>query len=167
MPRVRRDVLIALTVTALTVSACGGDDGTATTSAAPTPTTAETTAAPATTTSAAPDTTTATSPSTTPATVPATTAAPTTTTDPGAIDLVVVGGQPADGLVEATVAFGTPVTITITADTADEAHLHGYDLEVDLQPGVTAPLAFTATTPGTFELELHDSLAVLLLLTVA
>ena len=31
--------------------------------------------------------------------------------------------------------MNTPVTIEVTSDTADEVHLHGYDIEKELVPG--------------------------------
>jgi hypothetical protein len=61
---------------------------------------------------------------------------------------------------------GAPVTITVTSDVADEAHLHGYDLETELTPGTPAELRFDATVPGVFELELHSAEKVLLTLQV-
>lgn len=55
------------------------------------------------------------------------------------------------------VSLGDEVLVRITADTADEVHLHGYDLLVALEAGVTAELRFDADIPGVFELELHDA----------
>jgi heme/copper-type cytochrome/quinol oxidase subunit 2 len=64
------------------------------------------------------------------------------------------------------VEAGRPVTLTVTSDVADEAHLHGYDLETELTPGQAAELRFDATIPGVFELELHEAGTVLLTLQV-
>ena len=64
------------------------------------------------------------------------------------------------------VPAGSPVTITITSDVADQAHLHGYDLEAELAPGEPAELRFDADIPGVFELELHEAGTVLLTLQV-
>jgi hypothetical protein len=58
------------------------------------------------------------------------------------------------------------VTLTITSDVADEVHLHGYDLTAALTPGTPAELAFDATIPGVFEVELHETGTVLLSLQV-
>jgi hypothetical protein len=52
---------------------------------------------------------------------------------------------------------GAVVEITVTGDTADEFHLHGYDRELQITPGRPATLRFTAGTPGVFEAELHHS----------
>ena len=66
-----------------------------------------------------------------------------------------------NGVVKGPVVYkvqeGDAVEIQITSDKTDEAHLHGYDLHADLQPGIAAHLRFTADRSGRFELELHDS----------
>jgi hypothetical protein len=36
----------------------------------------------------------------------------------------------------------------VTADRADEVHLHGYDRKVDIEPGTPAVLEFQADTRG-------------------
>ena len=54
------------------------------------------------------------------------------------------------------VALGADVRIEITSDVADEAHLHGYDLALDMEPGEPGVLEFTADIEGRFELETHD-----------
>ena len=68
---------------------------------------------------------------------------------------VVSGGKLAAGPKGVAVQQGTRVRVVIESDRADELHLHGYDLHLDLEPGVAATLAFTAETAGRFELELH------------
>ncbi|SFF44942.1 hypothetical protein SAMN04488120_104203 [Fontimonas thermophila] len=59
----------------------------------------------------------------------------------------------ADGVLR--VRKGEAVVITVSSDRADELHLHGYDLTLDLRPGETGTLAFTAAHAGRFEIELH------------
>jgi heme/copper-type cytochrome/quinol oxidase subunit 2 len=49
------------------------------------------------------------------------------------------------------------VRLEVTADRADEVHLHGYDRKVDIEPGTPAVLEFTADAPGVFEVELEDA----------
>ncbi|MCW2902655.1 MAG: hypothetical protein JWO67_4920 [Streptosporangiaceae bacterium] len=56
-----------------------------------------------------------------------------------------------------TVRRGQVVRIVITSDAAEELHLHGYDLELELKPGVTGVLRFVSDHPGVFEAELHRS----------
>jgi ABC-type glycerol-3-phosphate transport system substrate-binding protein len=55
------------------------------------------------------------------------------------------------------VALGGTVEITVTADVADEVHVHGYDLHGDVAPGSPAVVRFTADVPGVFEVELEDA----------
>jgi heme/copper-type cytochrome/quinol oxidase subunit 2 len=64
------------------------------------------------------------------------------------------------------VATGSPVTLVVTSDVADEVHLHGYDIEKELTPGTPATLQFTATLSGVFEVELHKANVVLVRLQV-
>ena len=54
------------------------------------------------------------------------------------------------------VALGSEVRLEVTADRADEVHLHGYDRKVDVEPGTPAVLEFQADTPGVFEVELEE-----------
>jgi small nuclear ribonucleoprotein (snRNP)-like protein len=91
---------------------------------------------------------------------PATTEAPPATTAPPKpeverVTIRVRGGQPVGGIVRIAVDRGTRVVLEITSDVADEAHLHGYDLSMNLAPGQPNTLSFVAKTPGRFELELH------------
>ncbi len=68
------------------------------------------------------------------------------------IEAGVVMGEP-----RVEVALGEMVTLVVTSDTADEVHVHGYDLYLDLEPGVSAQLEFVADVPGIFEVELEDA----------
>ncbi|OFW65152.1 MAG: hypothetical protein A2135_03315 [Actinobacteria bacterium RBG_16_67_15] len=52
---------------------------------------------------------------------------------------------------------GSTVHLTVTSDVADEAHIHGYDLMVELEAGVEGSLDFTVDIPGIFEMELEGS----------
>jgi hypothetical protein len=66
-----------------------------------------------------------------------------------------------------SVPKGTAVTIELTDPAADESyHLHGYDIETEVKKGETAKLAFTASDTGQFDLESHNTNAVLLVLVV-
>ncbi|ALE84497.1 hypothetical protein XF36_16260 [Pseudonocardia sp. HH130629-09] len=77
------------------------------------------------------------------------------------VEFRVVDGEVEGGATRITVERGTPVNLVVTADRADEAHLHGYDRAVALQPGRRAEVRFTADVPGSFEFELHGSGALL------
>lgn len=83
------------------------------------------------------------------------------------IEVRVAGGEVSGDTGRVPVAVGEQVTLVITSDAADEAHLHGYDLTADLAPGTPAEITFTATIPGVFEVELHDSGTALLALQVS
>ena len=52
---------------------------------------------------------------------------------------------------------GDHVKITITSNASDEAHLHGIDKEVELEPGKPATIEFDADEQGAYELELHHA----------
>jgi hypothetical protein len=82
------------------------------------------------------------------------------------IEVQVSGGQVSGDTGRVPVAVGEHVTLVITSDAADEAHLHGYDLESELLPGQPAELTFDATIPGVFEVELHEAGTLLLSLQV-
>ncbi len=50
---------------------------------------------------------------------------------------------------------GERVRLVVSADVADEVHVHGYDLTGDVAPGSPAVIAFRADAPGVFEVELE------------
>lgn len=129
-------VVLAAAVVALT--ACGGDDST---TAQPPPPPATTTAPPP-----------APPPPPPPPPPPAPKPKPTVTT----VRIVYRDGKVVGGLKRATVKKGEKVVLVVRSDVAEEAHLHGYDTSVDVAPGRPARLAFTASLPGRFELELED-----------
>jgi heme/copper-type cytochrome/quinol oxidase subunit 2 len=79
-------------------------------------------------------------------------AAPATT-----ITVTVQGGKVRTPSRRVTVRRGRTVEIVVTSDAADEFHLHGYDREIELRPGVPGVLRFVADQPGVFEAELHKS----------
>lgn len=126
----------ALTASVIALAGCGGstNDNAADTSAAtvgtPTPTVTETQA---TTTQPKPK--------------------PKATT----ILIDVVGGLPKGGIARPRVKKNERVVIVVRSDTADELHLHGYDISRPIPAGGKARLAFVAKIPGRFELELEES----------
>ena len=82
------------------------------------------------------------------------------------IEAQVIGGQATGDTGRVPVPAGEHVTLVITSDVADTVHVHGYDLEADLGPSTPTTLAFEATVPGVFEVELHEEGTVLLTLQV-
>jgi hypothetical protein len=133
--RCRAAVAVLTTVAALTLAACG-DDG------SPQATGTTTTTVPAATATT---------------TGSGTTAGPTTTADSTpTIEVRVVGGKPQGGVRREQVKTGETLVLRVTADVADEVHLHGYDKSAEVAPGKPAQIRFTADIPGVFEVELEQ-----------
>ena len=109
--------------------------------AAPT-TSVETTTASATTTSASTET------------------EPPATTAPKPPDVVTirinVASDTAPTVQRFSVTQGRQVELIVTSEIADEVHVHGYDLMGDVAPGMPVTIAFKATAPGRFEIELEE-----------
>ena len=75
---------------------------------------------------------------------------------PNTINVAFASGQVTGDTGRVQVPLGENVTINLTSDVADEAHLHGYDVSEPIPAGGTATLTFTASIPGVFELELEE-----------
>jgi len=69
----------------------------------------------------------------------------------------VVGGQPQGGIAGLDFNQGDEIRFDVTSDTADEVHVHGYDIEEEVPAGGTAKFDFPADLEGVFEVELHGS----------
>lgn len=141
----------AAVVLAAVLTACGGGE--------PKPT--ATTPAPTTSTP------TATAPGT-----PTASASPTATPTPTpvadvVIDITVAGGKVSTADRTVKIKRGQSVALTITSDQADEVHVHGYDLTLDLVAGKPTTIKFDADQTGKFEVELHEAGTVLVRLEVA
>lgn len=95
-----------------------------------------------------------------------TTPAPTPTPTPQTITIRVVGGQPQGGIARPKVKKGANVVLVVQSDTADEVHLHGYNVSREVAAGGTARIPFVAKIPGRFEVELEKSGVLLAELTV-
>jgi FtsP/CotA-like multicopper oxidase with cupredoxin domain len=109
--------------------------------------------------SSSPSTSTASTPSQTPSVTQSTpiSAASTTPKADVTITVTVAGGKvnPSGATIRAKA--GQTVLITATTDVDDELHVHGYDKEVELEPGKPASVEFVANMKGTFEIETHKS----------
>lgn len=57
---------------------------------------------------------------------------------------------------EISVSEGDRVTLRLTSDEPVEVHVHGYDLEEEVNPGEPTTLSFEADLTGRFEVEDHD-----------
>lgn len=73
------------------------------------------------------------------------------------IVVAVKGGKVEPSTHRVKVAKGTQVRLLITSDTADEVHVHGYEIEKELPAGQQATVDFTADQTGLFEVETHES----------
>src|SRR3954451_19277832 len=74
---------------------------------------------------------------------------------PATID--VVGVKPQGGVQTITFAKGDQVRLKVNSDTADEVHIHGYDIHKDVDAGGTAQFAFPASIDGKFEIEPEEA----------
>lgn len=86
--------------------------------------------------------------------------------DPEAPAIVVEGGQPAGGILELEFKAGDQVAFEVESDVAEEVHVHGYDVTVEVEPGKPAKLEFPADIEGVFEVELEGSAVQIAELTV-
>jgi plastocyanin len=74
---------------------------------------------------------------------------------PAVNKIQIKGGKPAGGVQNFKVKKGDKVTIVVSADAHDVIHLHGYNIEKDIEPGKPATFEFTANIEGIFEIESH------------
>jgi hypothetical protein len=82
------------------------------------------------------------------------------------IKLAVNGGKVTPSAHREKVPQGDTVRLVVTTDTADEIHVHGYDLKKDVAAGKTGTLEFVADQSGVFEVELEAASLQLLQLEV-
>jgi pullulanase/glycogen debranching enzyme len=52
---------------------------------------------------------------------------------------------------------GDQVRFQVRSPKADEVHVHGYNIERELEPGKTTTIAFKATINGIFDIEVHST----------
>lgn len=69
----------------------------------------------------------------------------------------VVDGKPEGGVQKLTFKKGGTVTFRVASDTADEIHVHGYDVHKDVAKGGSATFDFPAKIDGKFVVELEGS----------
>lgn len=87
-----------------------------------------------------------------------TTVAQTSTTAPvQGWEVTVEDGQVVGGPLEIRVDLGSEVEIVVLSDSADEVHVHGYDLLFDVTPDMPLTITFDADVPGIFEIEMEDA----------
>ena len=84
-----------------------------------------------------------------------TTSTSATAPQPAVNKIDIKGGKPDGGVQDIKVKKGDNVTIVVSSDAHDVIHLHGYDIEKDVEPGKPATFKFTADIEGIFEIESH------------
>jgi hypothetical protein len=76
----------------------------------------------------------------------------------GGVPLVtVVDGEPKGGPLKIDARRGDAVAFEVESDSADEVHVHGYELYEDVEPGRPATFDFDADLEGIYEVELHGA----------
>lgn len=80
--------------------------------------------------------------------------APAAPTAPTA-SIAVKGREPVGGVQDVEVTKGDVVTLQVSSDAAGEVHVHGYEIEKEVEAGGTVQVKFTADIDGKFEIEQH------------
>src|SRR5215208_5593176 len=75
---------------------------------------------------------------------------------PPTYTITVKNAKPTGGIEKIKVKKGDEVRLVVKSDTADEIHVHGYDLMKDVEAGGSARFEFKAGIDGNFEIELED-----------
>jgi hypothetical protein len=73
------------------------------------------------------------------------------------ISLRVAGGKLVEGPRAIRLKRNATVVLTVRADTTDELHVHGYNLQLKLSPNQPGTLSFVAKRTGRFTYELHEA----------
>ncbi|MFG3190373.1 cupredoxin domain-containing protein [Streptomyces omiyaensis] len=108
----------------------------------------------------------ATAPASPPTTAPAPDPTPDPTPSTRTLDIRVTGSTVTPAPARVEVRKGERITLRVISDRADTLHVHGYDREAALSPGIPAALTLTADRTGLFEVETHASDLVLTQLVV-
>jgi hypothetical protein len=74
----------------------------------------------------------------------------------GSTTVRVVDAKPDGGIKKLAFKKGDQVQFTVVSDTADEIHVHGYDLMKDVPKGGTVSFSFKGSIEGRFVVELED-----------
>ena len=88
--------------------------------------------------------------------VPTSPEIPSTPAVPASQTIDVVNGQPQGGVKTVSFKKNDQVVLKVNSDTADEIHVHGYDLMKDVAPGERVRFRFKARLDGVYEIELED-----------
>jgi hypothetical protein len=69
----------------------------------------------------------------------------------------VVNGKPQGGVKTLSFKKGDQIRFKVQSDTADEIHVHGYDLKKDVTAGGSVQFSFKGGIEGRFEVELENA----------
>jgi hypothetical protein len=83
--------------------------------------------------------------------------AQTTAAEPRRFDLRIENGRIADNVKTVQVQRDEVVELSWSADRRTIVHLHGYSIEVTVNPGETQIMAFRARATGRFPIEAHGA----------
>jgi hypothetical protein len=70
--------------------------------------------------------------------------------------IVVKNAKPVPSVKKLSFTNGDTIKFRVVSDTADEVHVHGYDLMQDVAPGHPVTFSFKANIEGRFEAELEN-----------
>lgn len=70
--------------------------------------------------------------------------------------IVVKGAEPVGGVQDLTFTEGEDIRFKVESDVADEIHLHGYDVAMEVEAGGSVEFDVPATLTGVFEVELEQ-----------
>jgi hypothetical protein len=92
---------------------------------------------------------------------PSTTSTPSTSTEeapaePAVPTVRVVDAKPQGGVKKLDFDKGDQIRFKVVSDTADEIHVHGYDLMKDVEEGGSVSFSFKGSIDGRFVVELED-----------
>jgi plastocyanin len=85
-----------------------------------------------------------------------TTAAPGRAVRPSVETIRIRDARPVGGIATIRVSKGDTVRFRVVSDTADEIHVHGYDLHKHVAAGGSVTFAFRADSDGEYEVELEN-----------
>jgi hypothetical protein len=74
----------------------------------------------------------------------------------GGTTVRVVNAKPEGGVKKLEFKKGDQVNFKVVSDTADEIHVHGYDLMKDVEKGGSVSFSFKGSIDGRFVVELED-----------
>lgn len=85
---------------------------------------------------------------------------------PIAVEVTLTGGKAEPNGQRVELVRGQHLVLTITSDRDDEVHVHGFDLEIPVRSGASVTRDILMDRVGRFEVESHEPVLTLLVLTV-